>query len=140
MNLLTECAKRGEIEFFEEELFRARIPLPPEGESTKTDKQIESKTKARNIDRDIDKDIDRDIDKDIDGDIDEEQRIVLQYCMTAKSAREIFKHLGLRYNTMALRRILHPLLESGRLRRTVPDKPTSRHQRYATVTSVEGRK
>lgn len=132
MNLLTECAKRGGIEFFEEELFRARIPLPPEGESTKTDKQIESKTKARNIDRDID--------KDIDGDIDEEQRIVLQYCMTAKSAREIFKHLGLRYNTMALRRILHPLLESGRLRRTVPDKPTSRHQRYATVTSFEGHK
>ena len=131
-----EYAKRGGIEFFEEELFRARIPLPPEEENAQTDKQGESKNETRNIDRDIDKDIDRDIDRDID----EEQRIILQYCTTAKSAREIFKHIGLRYNTMALRRVLRPLLESGRLRRTVPDKPTSRHQRYVTVISFERHK
>ena len=123
-----EYAKRGGIEFFEEELFRARIPLPPEEENAQTDKQGESKNETRNIDRDIDRDID------------EEQRIILQYCTTAKSAREIFKHIGLRYNTMALRRVLRPLLESGRLRRTVPDKPTSRHQRYVTVISFEGHK
>lgn len=126
---IQEYAKRGEIEFFDEDLFRARIPIPPEDETAQLGKLSESTNDARNIDGDIDKHIDRDID--------EEQRIILRYCLTAKSAREIFKHIGLRYNTRALRRILHPLLESGRLRRTVPDKPTSRRQRYVTVISVE---
>jgi ATP-dependent DNA helicase RecG len=47
-----------------------------------------------------------------------------------KSREEIQEHLGLKNKAHFITEILPPLLESGLLIRTIPDKPNSRMQKY----------
>jgi ATP-dependent DNA helicase RecG len=50
--------------------------------------------------------------------------------MEAASAAELQTAAGLKDRVHFLREYLGPLLEKGWLERTIPDKPTSRLQRY----------
>ena len=93
--------------------------------------------------RDIDKhpsDIDSDIDKhpsDIDSDIDKHpsdiREKLLAYCITEHSLTEIMSNFGYKQRAYFLGKILNPLISQGYLRRTIPEKPTSRNQKYVTV-------
>lgn len=57
--------------------------------------------------------------------------LVLHHVSPAPASRaEIMRALGIRNQTRAFRRHIEPLLEAGLLERTLPDKPTSRNQRY----------
>ena len=105
---IREYAKHGGIEFFDEDLFRARLPLPPEEDSA--DEHQDGVKKHQ------------------DG-MSEVVRI-LDFCREAKSTKEIFLFLGKKYTYRAAKRVLHPLVEKGLLVRTVPDRPTSKNQRY----------
>ncbi|GHU70229.1 hypothetical protein FACS189450_04340 [Spirochaetia bacterium] len=67
-----------------------------------------------------------------DQDVGRDERI-LSFCETPKSADEIQKHIGITHKTYFRKTILNPLIESGRLARTSPDKPTSKSQKYVTV-------
>ena len=59
--------------------------------------------------------------------------LILDFCMDEpKTIRESGKTLGYR-DKKTLHRYVDPLLASGCLQRTVPDRPTSRSQRYVTV-------
>jgi len=58
---------------------------------------------------------------------------ILGYCEVPRSAREIMGFLGLRDRKHFRGRLLRPLLERGLLRRTIPEKPRSRFQRYVAV-------
>ena len=58
---------------------------------------------------------------------------VLLFCQTAKSRNEIKAHLGLKDNEHVRKSILSPLIESGQLQLTIPDKPTSPKQMFYTV-------
>ncbi|GHU74091.1 hypothetical protein FACS189450_14640 [Spirochaetia bacterium] len=63
--------------------------------------------------------------------VDEEQKLaILAFCATPKSRDEIQEYLGLKNKRHFLTAILPPLLESGLLVRTIPDKPNSRMQKY----------
>ena len=55
--------------------------------------------------------------------------MIVEYCREARSTQEILAHLGLkdRKNLMGY---IQTLLEEGRIARTIPDKPTSRNQKY----------
>lgn len=55
---------------------------------------------------------------------------ILTFCAEPRSATEIAKKIGITSKTYAIRRYITPLVSSGKLRRTVPDKPNSRNQRY----------
>lgn len=57
---------------------------------------------------------------------------ILEYCKEPKSALEILKLLGYT-DKRTLRKYINPLLQSGRLAMTVPDKPNSKNQKYVTV-------
>lgn len=58
---------------------------------------------------------------------------ILEFCRDEpRSALEIGARLGYR-DKKTVRRYLNPLLENGWLERTVPDKPSSRNQRYITA-------
>ena len=55
---------------------------------------------------------------------------ILDFCSVARTKREISDHLGYRNLTYFTRRFLKPLLASGRLRMTIPEKPNSKYQKY----------
>ena len=61
----------------------------------------------------------------------------LKYCEEPKSLKEIMTFLKLRHRENFMEKVLHPLLEKGRLRRTIPDKPSSRFQKYVAVKKCE---
>ena len=52
--------------------------------------------------------------------------------MTAKNILEIAKYLGYK-DKKTVRKYLNPLIEQGRIARTIPDKPNSRLQKYVTI-------
>ena len=58
---------------------------------------------------------------------------VLDFCMTEKSKQEICSFIGYRNLTYFTRKYLNPLLKSGQIKMTIPDKPNSRNQRYITI-------
>ncbi len=57
---------------------------------------------------------------------------LLEFCRTPKSAAEITAFLG-RSQSHVVKTVIQPLLKSGHLQMTLPDKPTSRRQKYFTV-------
>ena len=59
-------------------------------------------------------------------------RAMVQYCMTPRSRDEITAFTGKsRYYTMSA--IVQPLIDQGKIRMTIPEKPKSPHQRYVAV-------
>jgi len=58
---------------------------------------------------------------------------VLQYCKEPKSSDEIFEKIGLYKNTKNHNHHIKPLIEINWLNQTIPDKPTSKYQKYYTT-------
>ncbi len=63
---------------------------------------------------------------------------ILVYCDTAKTRVEILKHIGLIKHSKNFKEYIEPIVEIGFLKRTLPENPTSRNQRY--ITTIEGNK
>jgi len=57
---------------------------------------------------------------------------ILAFCVTAKNILEIAEYLGYK-DKKTVRKYLNPLIERGRIARTIPDKPNSRLQKYVTI-------
>ena len=60
------------------------------------------------------------------------------YCAEPRAAREIMSELGLKHWKTFQKNYLIPLIDAGFLERTIPDKPSSRLQKYRLT--VQGRK
>ena len=58
---------------------------------------------------------------------------ILAFCVEPRTREEIQAFVGIAHRERFRAKILKPLLESGRLRMTIPDKPNSRNQRYVRV-------
>ena len=63
---------------------------------------------------------------------------VLQYCIEPKSRAEIQEHMGLKNRDHFRKAILLPLIESGQLLMTLPDKPSSPKQQFYTAATMNG--
>jgi hypothetical protein len=57
---------------------------------------------------------------------------LLKYCETPRSTKEMMQHLGLNHRENFRDALLLPLIASGELALTIPDKPKSPNQRYVT--------
>ena len=55
---------------------------------------------------------------------------ILEICKQPKSLNEIMIELGYKSNRTLKREYINPLVETGKLKMTIPDKPTSRNQKY----------
>lgn len=55
---------------------------------------------------------------------------IIDFCSTARSMTEIMEHVGMKHRNNLKCRYINPLLESGFLVMTIPDKPNSRSQKY----------
>lgn len=60
-------------------------------------------------------------------------KMVLNYCTTPKSRDELFEKIGLYKNTKNFQNHIRPLIDLGWLYFTIPDKLTSRDQKYYTT-------
>ena len=58
---------------------------------------------------------------------------ILAFCATPHSKIEITEHCGYKNTKNFTQKYLRPLLDSGILKMTIPDKPNSRNQRYITI-------
>lgn len=66
---------------------------------------------------------------------------LLGFCSVPRSRQEIAGFLGLKTSFYITRKYLQPLIDSGKLVMTIPDKPRSRNQKYVakkTAVSKEG--
>ena len=60
---------------------------------------------------------------------------ILTFCTTPKSKKELAVFCGFKDLRNFTLKHINPLLESGQLEMTIPDKPKSRNQKYITVRS-----
>ena len=58
---------------------------------------------------------------------------ILLYCHTPHSKKEIAAYCGYKDVKNFASRYLKPLLDNGSLKMTLPDKPSSKNQKYVTV-------
>ena len=58
---------------------------------------------------------------------------ILSFCDKPRSISEIVEHLGLKDRKGVRLRGLYPLVDQGRLAMTIPEKPSSRFQKYVTI-------
>jgi ATP-dependent DNA helicase RecG len=63
----------------------------------------------------------------------------LNFCETPMDLKEIMSFLKLRDRKHFIEKVLNPLLEKGYLKRTIPDKPSSRFQKYVVGDPQERR-
>jgi len=59
------------------------------------------------------------------GDID-----IVGFCKTPRTRKEIAEYIGLNSVTYAIKKYVQPLIDSGRIKLTVPDAPSSPNQKY----------
>ena len=59
--------------------------------------------------------------------------LILDFCKEEKTVFEIIEYIGHKNRTRFRRDYIKPLVESGKLKMTIPEKPTSRNQKYISV-------
>ena len=57
---------------------------------------------------------------------------ILAFCSAPRSKAEIAEYCGYKNTKNFTKRYLRPLLDSGTLKMTIPEKPNSRNQQYIT--------
>ena len=58
---------------------------------------------------------------------------IIEFCKKEKNIFEIMKYIGYKNRTRFRRDYIKPLVEKGLLKMTIPDKPTSRNQKYMSI-------
>jgi ATP-dependent DNA helicase RecG len=61
---------------------------------------------------------------------------LLVFCSQPKSRDEMMREIEIKDRKHFVESYLNPLLEKGKLRRTIPDKPRSSKQKYITVQRI----
>ena len=63
--------------------------------------------------------------------------LLLNYCKIPRSRTEMMRLVGLKDRRNFQRNYLTPMIKKGLVKMTLPDKPTSRNQKYVTVISSD---
>lgn len=58
---------------------------------------------------------------------------ILAFCVEPLSKAEIAEHCGYKNTKNFTQKYLRPLLDSGMLKMTLPDKPKSKNQKYIAI-------
>ena len=101
----------------------------PEFSSTATDFRVILKNVNYNLEGDTHQVIHQDTE------LSTVSKQILAFCTTPKSKKELAVFCGFKDLRNFTLKHINPLLESGQLEMTIPDKPKSRNQKYITVCS-----
>ncbi|WP_353852543.1 Fic family protein, partial [Bacteroides congonensis] len=63
---------------------------------------------------------------------------LLEFCSEPKSLLDIMQHLGLKARKNVMNVYITPMIDTGVLKMTEPNNPTSRNQMYVTVKMEQG--
>ena len=63
-------------------------------------------------------------------------RRIIEYCSLPRSRKELAEYFEFDSPSYFVKRYIAPLVESGKLRMTLPDAPKSKNQRYAAVNGI----
>jgi ATP-dependent DNA helicase RecG len=55
---------------------------------------------------------------------------ILNFCITPRSREDLAKKFGFEAPTYFIKTYIHPLIEDGKIKMTLPDKPKSKFQKY----------
>ncbi|MCL1917397.1 MAG: putative DNA binding domain-containing protein [Peptococcaceae bacterium] len=102
----------GEPELIEGDVFKTVIPLKL-GPNATEDLRSDLRTGSAQV-----------------GAQDERLSMLLDYCAIPRSRDEMQQHYKISSREYFRNNVLKPLLESGQLKMTIPDKPNSKHQKY----------
>lgn len=108
-------------ELIEGNVFKTTVPLDPVSVG-----KVGPTTNILVTDQDSDQDSDQDKAVDV-------AQQILAFCNVERGKQEICSHLGYRNLTFFTRKYLTPLLQSGQLLMTLPDKPRSKNKKYITA-------
>lgn len=64
----------------------------------------------------------------------ERPKDLLEFCRNPRTRKEIAEYLGIGTTFYAMKNYVQPLVDSGKLKLTIPDKPKSRNQKFFTLT------
>lgn len=98
----------GVPEFIEADIFKQVLPIGEKGENTPVNTHVDTPVNTP----------------------DSKERCIVVFCATPKTKAEIAAHIGLTDLKYLQRAYLSPLVKEGQLQLTIPDKPTSRNQKY----------
>ena len=59
-----------------------------------------------------------------------QQKNIIQYCSTPRSAREILTHIGYKYHSDTVANVIRQLVSMKYFEYTIPEKPRSKNQKY----------
>lgn len=120
----TKMYSGGEPQFVEGDVFRITIPLTDVATATvgPTSQNLVTSDQVNLV---TDQVSNQDIDTKI-----------LSFCQKAHSKKEICSYLGYKNLTYFTKKYLIPLLDSGKLVMTIPDKPNSRNQKYVAASKA----
>ena len=105
----------------------------PEFSSTATDFRVILKNVNYNLEGDAHQVIHQVTHQDIE--LSTVSKQILAFCTTPKSKKELAVFCGFKDLRNFTLKHINPLLESGQLEMTIPDKPKSRNQKYITIRS-----
>ncbi len=71
----------------------------------------------------------------VDTQVENMEKLILEFCKEAKSAREIVAKIGYKSIKAVKNSYLKPLIEKGLIKMTIPDKPRSSNQKYITISN-----
>jgi ATP-dependent DNA helicase RecG len=110
----------------DEDIFKLIIPL---NEPTK-----------KSTSQDTPQDRDQVADQDRDQVANQDSRIekLLDFCITPRSRVEMQNFIGISGKTYFKKSLLKPLLDSGQIKMTIPDKPSSKNQKYVKSEFLVG--
>lgn len=74
-----------------------------------------------------------------DAGVEKKNKDLLYFCRIPRSRKEITEYLGISTVFYAMQHYVQPLLESGELIMTIPNKPKSRNQKFVSVKKVSKR-
>ena len=73
---------------------------------------------------------DSDHDGDQVADLEAKRNMLPGFCVTPRSREEMMEYVGIASKRYFRENFIRPLLESGQLKMTLPDKPKSKNQKY----------